>query len=348
VRTQPDADALEFAASVRELLGKAASSEALRAAWDSDDGRIPGLWQQLAEVGVLGLTVPEQYGGVGADLTAALPVLIETGRAAVPAPVVETITGAALLAAAGGDLADEWLDRVVAGDAVIAVGLGPGRLVSAAEWADVFLLRDGSGEVHAVPAADVGLDAADSVDRGIRLAEATWDERAARTINADADAAFDVAAVAVAAQLVGLAEAMLDMAVRYALQREQFGVAIGSFQAVKQQLADAYVATSFAKPVVASAAWSTARGLPARSRDASHAKYAAGRAARRAARTALQVHAGIGYTFEHDLHIWMKRVWTLTSLWGDDAWHRDRVASLVLDRVDDDTTVSDALLDFGA
>jgi alkylation response protein AidB-like acyl-CoA dehydrogenase len=330
MRIQPDADALEFAASVRDLLGKVASSEALRVAWDSDNGRIPGLWGQLAEVGVLGLTIPEQYGGVGADLTSALPLLVETGRAAVPEPIVETMAGAALLAAAGGDVADLWLERVVNGEATIAVGVGPGRLVSAAQWADLFVLRDHSGGLHVVPASDVTFDVADSVDRGVRIAEVFWDEATTVTIDGDASAAFDLAVVAVAAQLTGLADAMLEMAVTYAKQREQFGSVIGSFQAVKHQLSDAYVANSFAKPVVARAAWSVAQGVPTRSRDASHAKHLASQAARRAARTALQVHAGIGYTFEHDLHMWMKRTWSLTSLWGDDAWHHARVAEAVL------------------
>ncbi len=117
------------------------------------------------------------------------------------------------------------------------------------------------------------------------------------------------------------------MSVRYAEQREQFGKPIGSFQAVKHQLADGYVDNAFALPVVHRGAWSVARGLPTAGRDASHAKLAATRAAERAARTALQVHAGIGYTYEHDLHMWMKRTWALSAAWGGPAFHRGRVAA---------------------
>ena len=123
---------------------------------------------------------------------------------------------------------------------------------------------------------------------------------------------------------------MLALTVEYVKERKQFGVPVGSFQAVKHQLADVYVANAFALPVVHRAAWSVARALPSRSRDASHAKYAATLAAERAARTALQVHAGIGYTYEHDLHMWMKRTWTLSSTYGDLAFHRTRVAAAVL------------------
>jgi alkylation response protein AidB-like acyl-CoA dehydrogenase len=332
MRLDPDQDALDFGASVRDLLADSADSAALRAAWDSDDGRIPGLWKRLADVGVLGSTIPADLGGLGLDARSVLPVLIESGRAALPEPLIETLVGSSLLAAVGGPLAERWLPLVAEGGAVIAVGLGPGELVSSAPWADLFVLRDRSGDVHAVESAAVSVTAEPSIDLGMRLARLDWQPTSAtRLTEADAEAALDLAVLAAAAQLVGLADAMLDLSVRYALQREQFGKVIGSFQAVKHQLADVYVANAFAKPVVARGAWSVSQDLPTRWRDASHAKYAASRAAAGAARTALQVHAGIGYTYEHDLHMWMKRTWSLTSLWGDTAWHRNRVADAVLD-----------------
>jgi hypothetical protein len=332
MRLDPDQDALDFGASVRDLLADLASTEALRAAWDSPDGRVPGLWARLADLGVLGSLVPEELGGLGLDVRSVLPVLIESGRAALPEPLIETLVGSALLAAAGGEAAVRWLPELAAGKVVVGVGIGPGELVNGGPWADLFLLQDNDGRLHAVEAAAVTVAAMPSVDQGIRLAEVQWQPTEATALSqADDDAGIDLAALAAAAQLVGLAETMLDLSVRYALQREQFGKLIGSFQAVKHQLADVYVANAFAKPVVARAAWSVARDVPTRSRDASHAKYAASRAAARAARTALQVHAGIGYTYEHDLHMWLKRTWSLTSLWGDTAWHRTRVADYILE-----------------
>jgi alkylation response protein AidB-like acyl-CoA dehydrogenase len=331
VRLEADQDALDFGASVRELLADIAPPAALRTAWDTESGRIRGLWARLAEVGVLSSLVPEELGGLGLDARSVLPVLIESGRSALPEPLVETLVGSALLAATGGPLAQRWLPAVAAGEAVIAIGLGPGALVSGAQWADLFLLLDKTGAVHAVEAAALTTHAEPSIDHGVRLARIDWRPRDDTVVpGADAEAAFDLAVVAVAAQLVGLAESMLDLSVGYALQREQFGKMIGSFQAVKHQLADVYVANAFAKPVVARAAASIATDSASGARDASHAKYAASRAAALAARTALQVHAGIGYTFEHDLHMWMKRTWSLTSLWGDVAWHRTRVADYVL------------------
>jgi alkylation response protein AidB-like acyl-CoA dehydrogenase len=334
MRLLADPDALEFAASIRELFDDVADPTALRVAWDDSDGRIPGLWKRLADSGALGLTVSEEYGGAGADLTAMLPVLIEIGRAALPGPIVETVVGATLLAEAGGDVAADWLPRVVAGEVVIAVDLGPGSLVSAAPWADLLVVPDHAGVLCAVRRTDAVVTSLPSVDHGIRLGTVDVPAGAGTALGGiDLEAAFDSVVVATAAQLVGLAEAMVEMSVRYSLEREQFGVPIGSFQAIKHQLADAYVANSFAVPVVARAAWSAAQGSSSRSRDASHAKCAATDAAQRAARTALQVHAGIGYTYEHDLHMWMKRTWSLSSLWGTKDWHRERVAHAVLDPV---------------
>ena len=329
MRLQPDEDALTFGAAVRDLLSQACDAQALREAWDGPEGRVPGLWKRLAEMGVTGLVVPEKYDGAGLDLTGAVPVFVETGRAALPEPVVETAAGAALLAQTGGRLADEWLPRIAAGDAVVALGDGSPSLVTGGRWADLFLVGADDG-VHAFTRDQVHVETVAAIDPGAGLARVTATGAGQTLEGADGRAAFDWACVAVAAELVGLAHAMLDRAVAYANVREQFGKPIGTFQAVKHQLADVFVATSFATPVVHRAAWSVARDSPHRARDASHAKYAAGRAAARAARTALQVHAGIGYTYENDLHMWLKRTWSLTSQWGTTDWHKDRAARLLL------------------
>jgi alkylation response protein AidB-like acyl-CoA dehydrogenase len=337
MRLQPDDDALAFGAAVRDLLSQACDVQALRAAWDSvgqggsggDEGRVPGLWKRLADMGVAGLAVPEAHDGAGLDLTGALPVFLEAGRAAMPEPLVATAAGAALLAAAGGAVAQEWLPRVAAGDATLALGDGPDSLVVGGQWAELLLVGGDDG-VRAVGRDEVEVETVSSIDPGIGLAHVRVPAGAGVVVDgADGLWAFDWACVAVAGEMVGLAHAMLDRAVVYAKVREQFGKPIGSFQAVKHQLADVFVTTSFALPVVERAAWSVARDLPTRSRDASHAKYAAGRAASQAARTALQVHAGIGYTYENDLHMWLKRTWSLTSQWGTTDWHKDRLTRLL-------------------
>jgi hypothetical protein len=140
---------------------------------------------------------------------------------------------------------------------------------------------------------------------------------------------FDRAALGTAAQLVGLGQAMLDLTVGYVKERRQFGVPVGSFQAVKHPLANGLKELSFARPAVYRAAYSVATADPRATRDVSMAKAMASDAASFVARVALQCHGAIGYTVEYDLHVWLKRTWTLSRAWGDSSWHRDRVARLL-------------------
>ena len=120
------------------------------------------------------------------------------------------------------------------------------------------------------------------------------------------------------------------MAVAYAKERKQFGVAIGSFQAVKHPLASAQVALEFARPAVYGAAYAVTHDIARAAPSVSHAKIAAGDAALSAAKVAIQVHGAMGYTFEVDLHLWMKRAWALNGAFGDRNFHLDRVAAFAL------------------
>lgn len=328
----------QFTAAVRGLLSRECTGAALRAAWDSPTGSIPGLWPHLAGLGLTALTVPAGAGGAGGDETDLVAVLEEAGRVALPEPLLETMVGARLLADTEPERAAEWLPRIADGQAVLAIGLGPGRHVTAAAQADLFLLRSGA-QLHALPRADLEIVTEPSADAGLSLAQVRWQPGDATRLGAAdpaataaaIDRALDVAVLGAAAELVGLAAAMLDMSVDYAGQRHQFGRPIGSFQAVQHRLADVYVALEFARPVLARGAWSAARDLPTRARDVSMAKHCATRAARLAGQVALQTHGAIGYTYEHGLHMWQKRSWSLAGLWGNEAWHRERVAAAVLD-----------------
>ena len=143
--------------------------------------------------------------------------------------------------------------------------------------------------------------------------------------------ALDRGALGTAAFLVGLGQAMLDLTVGYVKERQQFGVPIGSFQAVKHHLADAALALEFARPAVLRAAWSVAHAAPTRARDVSMAKAMASDAAELVGRKALQCHGAIGYTVEADLHLHLKRAWALARAWGDTAFHTDRVAAALIE-----------------
>ena len=140
----------------------------------------------------------------------------------------------------------------------------------------------------------------------------------------------DRAALGTAAQLVGLADRMLDMTVAYVKDRHQFGVPVGSYQAVKHHLANALLKISYARPAVYRAAYGLTHDEPNASRDVSFAKVYANRAASFTARVALQCHGAIGYSFEYDLQLWMKRAWVLEPAWGDTRFHQARVADAVL------------------
>lgn len=321
--------------TVRELLAKECRPEVVRAAWSGSWSRT--LWDGLAEMGVLALRAPEASGGLGMDEVDLVGVLEEAGRSAAPAPVAEAAAVAVpLLAEAGGDLAERWLPAVISGQVVTTVGAVDGSApVPYGAQADLLLLGHGQ-EVHAVAAADVTLAPLPAVDRGRPLYAVTWSPSPASLLAEGGlvALAFDRGALAAAAQLIGLARHLIETTVGYATQRRQFGRPIGSFQAVKHHLADALLAVEFAAPATYRAAWSVARGDPRRCAHVSMAKALASDAAMLASRVALQVHGAIGYSWEHDLHLWMKRVWALAGSWGDAAWHRDRVASAIIDGSD--------------
>lgn len=332
-----------FQETVRDLLAKECPPESVRAAWESDGpGRSEARWGQLAEMGVLGLTTPEAFGGLGMDELDLVLLLEEAGYVCLPEPIVETVAVAApllsdLSAGAGAVAAAAWLPRLAAGEAVATVGFERDAYVSEGATAELLLLeRD--GELHAVPWADAAVVSQRSVDRARRIARVEWtptpdtllaDGEEARTVLA---AAFDRGVLAVSAALLGVSQRLLDTTVEYATAREQFGQPIGGFQAVKHHLADTLLKLDFARPMVYRAAWTVARGDDPveRATHVSMAKSYAAEAAALAATTSLQVHGAIGYTFEYDLHLWMKRAWALNGQWGDAAWHRRRVAAAVL------------------
>ena len=319
---------IELRAAVRDLLAKECPAAVVREAWANGSGRTERAWGALAEMGVLGVMAPESAGGIGGDEVDLIGVLEETGRAALPEPIVETAAVAVPLLAEAGD---ERAGGLLGGGGGAAAIAPTDELAVWAGTADLVILFDGSG-VHAVAATDVTLEPRRSVDGARRLfrVDARLDD-STRVGGAEAAAlAFDRGALGTAAQLLGLGRSMLDVTVEYAKERQQFGAPIGSFQAVKHHLADVRLALEFAAPLVYRAAWSLAQRDPDRSVHVSMAKAHASDAAVLASRAALQCHGAIGYTTEHDLHLWMKRSWALAGAWGDAAWHRRRVGRAIL------------------
>jgi alkylation response protein AidB-like acyl-CoA dehydrogenase len=265
-----------------------------------------GHWAALTDLGVFAAMAPLDRGGLGLGETDVVPLLEELGRFAVPLPVAATAFVAVPLLAAVGD---PRLPAVVAGELRVALA-GPGGLTPFGGHADLILHLDGGvariGAAAGAPVStvDTSLDAVVSTG-----ADVLTDDPA------PVPAAVLRAGLAYAAELIGLGRRMLDLTVGYVKQRHQFGVPVGSFQAVKHQLADATLGLEFAAPAVLAAAWAVQHEVSA-SQAVDGAVVLAAEAAHAMSRAAIQCHGAIGYTVEYELHRYAKRAWALAALCG--------------------------------
>jgi alkylation response protein AidB-like acyl-CoA dehydrogenase len=310
-----DAEQRAFAASLDAMLTSSDTPSAVRA-W-AGGRHAPGrvLWSRLAEAGVFALAVPEGYEGVGPLPVELAVAFLELGRHAVPGPVVETVAAAVLLSALGelGEPgpAKRLLPGLASGGSVATLAPA-GACALDADAATVLLAVDGD----ALRLAPGHGPVRGSVDRARRLAPpAAGGELLARGphVAGAARQALTWARLATAAQSLGVGLALLDRTVQYVARRTQFGIPVGSFQAVKHRLADAKIALEFARPLLFGAALSMA---PA---DVAAAKVTAGEAAYATARAALQLHGAIGYTAEYDLSLWFGKARALRTAWGTPA-----------------------------
>jgi len=226
-------------------------------------------------------------------------------------------------------LPDTAVEAATAGETLVTAALGGAAYVPYVESAGLVLTEEDDALVL-VARDQLVIRPETSVDGTRRLGWIEWDEAEILGDATALAAAFDRGALGTAAQLVGLSRRMLDLTVGYVQEREQFGVPIGSFQAVKHHLADARIALEFARPLVYRAAWSMSEGEPDAPVHVSMAKALASDAATLTSRQALQCHGAMGYSFEYDLHLYMKRAWALAASWGDAAWHRARVGRAIL------------------
>lgn len=301
----------DFAASIDAALGAADLPGAVRAWSAGDVGPGRKVWEQLVNLGVTALAVPEKFDGLDADPVDLVVALERLGRWCVPGPVAESIAVAPVLLAE-----DDRSAALATGELIATVAMPPQvpRAVDA-DMAGLVLLATDDG----VSEAAAG-DCYESVDPSRRVYDVTPTGEAWQ---ADVRRAYEFGALATAAQLVGAAEALRDAAVDYARQRTQFGRVIGSYQAIKHKLADVHIAIELARPLVYGAA------LSLDPRDVSAAKAAGSDAALLAARSALQTHGAIGFTQEHDLSLLLLRVQALRSAWGTPEVHRRRVLEAI-------------------
>ena len=315
----------------RELFERESPPSRLRQLFTQDEPRDDKVWRTMAEAGLLGITVPERFGGVGGNDVDLALVLEEVGRSALPEPFVETAAIAApLLADFGTDAQlDEWLPRITTGEAIVTSQLGNAPFALDADVADL-LIVERDGELHAAPGARVRAKRVTSEDRARRIFEIEVDLDASTRMNGGASEAQLRGAVATAGVLNGVALKLLEMTLQHVKSRTQFDRPVGSFQAVKHKLANVHVQLESSR----ASTWYAAYALSTRAADldraVSVAKASAAEAAHLANVEALQCHGGIGFTWEHDLHFWLKRGLALEPAYGSAAEHRARLGRAAL------------------
>ncbi|HYH32799.1 MAG TPA: acyl-CoA dehydrogenase family protein [Pseudonocardia sp.] len=364
-----DTEQEDLRRSVRRFLENEVPLATVRTLMDAPGAHDPALWRRMAEeLGLQGLMVPEEHGGSGAGFVELAVVAEEMGRAIMPGPFLSTavLAVSAVLDAGDDEAAKDLLPGIADGSTVatLAVTEAGGRWeldATAAEarpdgqgWAlhgvkdfvpdgalaDLLLVvarTDAGLSLFAVDGASARLTrtALPTLDQTRPLARVELDGVAARLVGTDGEAGRTVlrtlhkAAVALALEQVGGAQAALDMAVAYATQRVQFGRVIGSFQAVKHKAADMMLKVESARAAAYYGAWAVAADSDEVPSVASLAKAYCSDAYFSAAAENIQIHGGIGFTWEHDAHLHLKRA-EATRLWlGDPSWHRARLADAI-------------------
>lgn len=326
-------DQTMMADAARQILTDACTSQRLRTQMAQGAARDEVRWAALAENGLTAVLAPESVGGLGLEAPDFVRIAEAAGYVALPEPLVEH-AGVALPLLAAAALDHPWLPEAVEGGRTLAIGHPVNPFVADADTAGALLLADGDA-VHLLSSDQVQKTRQESIDPFRRLFRLNWTPSHATRI-ADGEegaalwrAALDRGALFSAAQCLGLAQRSVDLAVAYAQERQQFGKPIGAYQAVKHHLASAQVKIEFARPVVhAASAVVSQDTLQSRAR-VSHAKIVAAEAADFAARTAIQVHGAMGYSWEVDVHLFLKRALALTYAWGDPTLHQRRIQARI-------------------
>lgn len=314
--------------SVHDSLSALCPPGALRKAW-TDREEVARLYQGLVDLGLLGVMVRAENGGLGLDARDAVLLAYECGYVGIPGPFVETAWAAAPLLDGMPEAAD-LLSALLAGTSRVAVLTLQNATIADLDLADWVFTVGGAGsglwQRSSLPMPEPSVDGARRLFRAPDLGDGF-------SVSLEAEKqAFNVGTLGSAAFQLGLGQRMLDLTLEYAKVRQQFGRLIGSYQAVQHHLANTAVALSFAMPLVTRAAWSLAVGHPDAGLHVSMAHLRASAAADLAGRAALQVHGAIGYTTEHDLHLFLKRSWALKRVWGDETFHRQRIAETLEQR----------------
>jgi alkylation response protein AidB-like acyl-CoA dehydrogenase len=356
--------------SARAFLDEHCKPATVRLLWDDPRGESEGMWKEMAQLGWLGLSLPEEHGGSALGMVETALLLEELGRAAYPGPYWPTMLVASAIAETGTEAQKQrWLGTIASGDARATLALldadldwGPDAIATRAEktpagwtlsglkryvaWshvASVLLVPARAPEgvsLFLVDPAAAGLTSSllQCMDPGTRWANLALDRvpvRAEDLLGAPGSGGpvlqrlLRRAGVGAAAEMLGAARRCLDMAVGYAKVREQFGQPIGSFQAIRHKCADMLLEVENSHSAVYYAAWALDAGAEDAETAASIAKAYVGDASRKVCGEAIQVHGGIGFTWEFDLHMYFKRAKALEAQYGDADHHRELILAHV-------------------
>jgi alkylation response protein AidB-like acyl-CoA dehydrogenase len=344
--------------TAHDFLASRFKSERIREIAASESGFDEAGWKEMAELGWAGLALPEEWGGQGLGAVELAILFEEMGYALAPSPMLSnTIAGLALAAGGSDEQKERWLRPLAEGSlrgtpALIDadgpaepmkfsmsagdVLTGTKTLVLDAGSADFFLVATADGGRHLVEkgAGGVSVTAEESIDPTRRLFSVRFEGvRPEATLSGsgeDYHPVFHRACVALAAESTGLAQRALEMSVEYAKDRQQFGRPIGAYQAVSHRCAQMLLETENSRSAVYGAAWAADAEPESLPLAASTAKAYASDAGWRVPDAAIQVHGGIGFTWEHDLHFFLKRGRANAATFGDAKWHREQVAEAVL------------------
>lgn len=319
-------DQLTITQAARDMLVETCTPAELRKLLEAGQSRDDARWSTISDMGLIGMLAPESVGGLGLTMVDLIGISEAAGYVGLPEPLVE-MAGITIPLLARLNDNRGWLDKGLAG-AVVAIGHPINPFVANADSADALLLADGE-DIHLVSADAVTLTRAESFDPFRRLFTVEWNPTSATKVGSDWGDTADRGAVLAAAEMIGLAQRSIDLAVAYAKDRVQFGKPIGTTQAIKHMVASAQVKVEFARPVVHAAAAEQSLGTLASRARIAHAKIAAGAAADVASRMAVQAHGAMGMTWEVDLHFFLKRAFALNYAWGTPAVHYETVSERV-------------------
>jgi alkylation response protein AidB-like acyl-CoA dehydrogenase len=328
-------DQREIQRTARELLSERARAERVREhaeAARTDDA----LWAELCGLGWPGIALSEEHGGQGLGGIELSILCEELGRSLAPVPFLPSVLAGVVIEQAGSPAQRErWLGGLASGETIGAVSLavdGTAELVIGGAEAQVIVLVEEDRTARLLTAEEAEVSPLASIDPTRSSARVSATEDAGEVLEGDVASGVDRALVAVSSELVGVCDRALEMTVAYVKERRQFGVPVGSFQAVSHRCAQMLLDTEKARSTTAFASW-TADSDPERLAEAAAmAKAAASDAGREVTASAIQAHGGIGFTWEADVHWLFKRAQLDAALLGDAKQHRARLAGILAEQ----------------